>query len=627
MAYHIPGHNYIGPGTQDFNKQPVDDDDTIASAHDRAYSNAKTNEDVRRADRDAIRDFAAVGGVHGYVGAAGLAIKYGVESLTGVLYPKIPTREGRARHHPYQQVPAPPEYSSDESPPSYRSVESPPQFSSGEQYEPSRSGNSFGSSNNLEELPSSQESSGTIIGSGMSNAGGSQPGGIGSDTGSPTPVLIGAGHNPAGSLIFTKKFQLNTAGWQFTSIQNTSFRPYGGTSYNVLATPLAVLDPNNLLLFMDEGEFARLPPYAFAKKCKLSVKPLGYRLPFATNATASTFANSQTLVQCCWATGLNHKFNGVVAGYGNNSAGNASKPTSLVRDSGAAGKLYGNATEIGAIVGVPRLWNWQYTIEQHASMASMHLMKAYTICNVNDVKGTTVCSLEYTYHCAPLTRNYSDANNFKYGIATNERPRTFQRSRPGLSTAAASTSASTNNYIVDSRQSNRDSEFVLKYTQPVEKGWFMSIGNGKLIDKAPPHLNFGCMPLQSNTALAEAATFSDVVIQWEVSTELEVGFITDSAYSDRLSGPWLMHWDLFYERGLESGDSNSIDPNIWNGFYNGRTFWDKSISPATSITQEFAITNFTVEAEPTVVTEDMDAEYEMLPPSDIVRKKQLFRKI
>ena len=53
----LPGHKYIGPGNDENSGTPVDEDDRIASVHDKAYANAKSQQDVINADTDAISDF------------------------------------------------------------------------------------------------------------------------------------------------------------------------------------------------------------------------------------------------------------------------------------------------------------------------------------------------------------------------------------------------------------------------------------------------------------------------------------------------------------------------------------------------------------------------------------------
>lgn len=87
----LPGHRYIGPGNQLNNGHPIDDDDRIAQQHDHRYDNAKDFNDVRDADRDAIHQFWSDAlhnwNLHSAIGAAGLGIKYGAESVFGQIYP------------------------------------------------------------------------------------------------------------------------------------------------------------------------------------------------------------------------------------------------------------------------------------------------------------------------------------------------------------------------------------------------------------------------------------------------------------------------------------------------------------------------------------------------------------
>ena len=88
MAWHFPGHNYLGPGTHNFHKKPIDDDDVIAQHHDWAYKMSWTPHDVRIADQDAIYLFRKCRGWHSTVAWVCLSVKYTVEGVTGVIYPR-----------------------------------------------------------------------------------------------------------------------------------------------------------------------------------------------------------------------------------------------------------------------------------------------------------------------------------------------------------------------------------------------------------------------------------------------------------------------------------------------------------------------------------------------------------
>lgn len=87
----LPDHNYLGPGNSiDSGKAPLDKDDLQAYNHDLDYNKAKTSDEVREADREHILnsvDDILTGDIHSAISGAGIAAKYGVESLTGVKYP------------------------------------------------------------------------------------------------------------------------------------------------------------------------------------------------------------------------------------------------------------------------------------------------------------------------------------------------------------------------------------------------------------------------------------------------------------------------------------------------------------------------------------------------------------
>lgn len=85
----LPGHKYAGPGNTLSAVTPIDADDHLAQQHDKDYQSAKSDSDIREADRHFIKDnidLALKGDIHAGLNAAGIGLKYGVESLTGVLY-------------------------------------------------------------------------------------------------------------------------------------------------------------------------------------------------------------------------------------------------------------------------------------------------------------------------------------------------------------------------------------------------------------------------------------------------------------------------------------------------------------------------------------------------------------
>lgn len=80
---HFPYHNYLGPGSDNFNKQPVDEDDAIARSHDLDYDKANSDNDIFQADKLARDEFFGsyvhTGNFHSLIGGLGLGTKNLVE--------------------------------------------------------------------------------------------------------------------------------------------------------------------------------------------------------------------------------------------------------------------------------------------------------------------------------------------------------------------------------------------------------------------------------------------------------------------------------------------------------------------------------------------------------------------
>ena len=77
-----------------------------------------------------------------------------------------------------------------------------------------------------------------------------------------------------------------------------------------LATPYAYVPADIIGFYFTENELYELPLTSECTHFKTTIRPLGYRLPFQTQASGTTFANSMTDIIGMYAYGLNNTYNG-----------------------------------------------------------------------------------------------------------------------------------------------------------------------------------------------------------------------------------------------------------------------------------------------------------------------------
>lgn len=527
MSFHWPGHNYLGPGTYDFTKQPIDSDDQIAERHDRAYLAAKDHRDIRRADREAIlafgRDTISKRNVHSAIGALGIGLKYGLETATGVIYPRMPPTGKRANDNNDEGYDSP--------------MKAARQELSGTPNNDTRvattsTDTSSGSANTAMATQQSPQ------------AGSSLPGGTGSSI---MATIIKNPRMHGQSVTIRKQHQLYTGGYVF-SVKDTSFLPelhypnattFEATISRFYVTPLAAINASHLPLFLTRAEYNELPRGAYAASCRIKVTPLGYRLPFETNNPNAAFANSQTLVQIGYGVGLNNQINMVEAGYVT-SADDLTMVTGLTEDEFDLEEiLYGSALSVGCNMGIPRHWN-NYTVlalygEAGVSIRNPNLTRMMDIQNVNDCKGTPVINYEYNYKNGLLKHPYNANRMFSNNAAVGH-PKLPEGIMPNLY-------AMRNLNEVDATQPNKNGRFIyrsansatqpgnylqLDYDMLIEKSsWLQNNTSHAITPDAPPLVHFGCMPVQANAALSPTPSWANAVIQWQVECELDIKYSYD----------------------------------------------------------------------------------------------------
>lgn len=577
----LPLSHYIGPGNDlELQKkefvEPVNPVDELAMKHDEAYSKAKTQDDVLAADLTAIKGMFgeafkgdAVQFFHGLTGGLGLASKVAFETTFGPVY-------GVSGKRPAD--PAPSSQGSEAGPAGLTPPGTPAKQRAVAPEQP------------VEESPPIQA---TPTGGSQEMAaaqGGSTGAAYGTAGDNQGPVLIGQGHTPATSRIYTKKFMVETVGTFPTQLsQGTAFTGLNDANNSstptFVSTPLMNINPDMLPWYMSPAEHAALPNFTFAEKCKITARPLGYRIPFVTGASTSENANnSATLVQVVWSTGINHKFDGAEVGY----SFDATQPTKITGFSEATTDLQTVLydSQQAAILADHVFYNNYYAVLQNVPIATgnPYLMKAMTICNLADMRGEQICSLEHSFRMAPL--KYGQDLGFGSQRRILGAKNDWWCSNYWDGAKGVVEDRDNENRAVHLERNIRITDTNFNYTTFIEKAHILSKANdSQPFHTSPPLLSIGNLPLKSNQ-LGQALSYLPVIVCWEISTELTCHTMLDDAYS-AIHAPFKNHLNLTQPRFVEI--DNTPQMNIANGrmyIYGARTAADGTVGSASQYNKQ-----------------------------------------
>lgn len=546
MKLLYPGHNYLGPGNELDNGEPVDRADEIAQLHDYQYENARSEFDVHKADIEAIGKFGFENAKHGgfslpnLAGASGLLLKKFLEYKSGsVLYPLDQNKYVKA-------------------------ADSINKFFGGDSFLPDPNRPHVSMPDNKKRKHEESGGSDTSNGEGTSEqkpqAGSSMPGGTGSDV---MATIIKNPHLPDTSFYFKKTFQIYTGGFQFNAVDPNAYfitpeeQNLFTTGTIMYITPLACLDPGMLPLYMTQSEYTNLPEFTYAKACRIKVTPLGYRLPFQTNESSAGYANSQTLVQCAHAVGLNTMYNCTLTNYAIDPADPTLVSTTIGDEPDYYGLLYGSEEEpIGANMGKPVHLNMYTALFQPGStdttpsFASINLLDNMSVQNVNDCKGTPLIDYKHEFKNGLLKASANAFSGPRTIVAPTGGGFNYQMSE-GVNQTRYNTWSNAPNDIGTNSSFNelntaRTTGFNVSYGQTIEKSYFLQnqIAQHQTPDYSPL-LHFGCLPVPSNFALAATETFAAAVIQWQIECELLCDVNLNST-SPAQQNPYLKKWDPIY---------------------------------------------------------------------------------
>ena len=334
------GHKYLGPGNKLDVGAPVDTDDVIAKKHDYLYAYAKTNEEIRHADLQAIKEFGNEylqhGNVHAAIGAVGLGAKYIGEGILGVQYPAMfrspPKNKNWAAIRDINRYRLRSQSLPDQ-------LEQPPPFEEGytdqlvELDDPNTrrtggTGVKRGHRGDPEPQPgpsgikrSREDDNMQHDDNAMDVADADRPdaGGVrGGFSGGGVPNL--AGHQQSGGFQVFKAKRSGTTYMNFEQTYRVSTWGHPYTEKNVIVdnitvgsqiiTPLAYLSLDVLMYYMTPAEFEMIKGFPWAKvnKVHVSVQPVGVSASFEANSTLSGTASVAHYVEGLWSEELNEGF-------------------------------------------------------------------------------------------------------------------------------------------------------------------------------------------------------------------------------------------------------------------------------------------------------------------------------
>lgn len=557
------GHRYLGPGNKLKNGEPVDEDDEIARIHDNLYDRAKTEEDIREADRDAIKHFWELQSPHGYLGAAGLAAKYGVESLTGVLYPNMkrrqPTPAQLEQRKRYAQIQRQLADTSRETGLSFREIQQAHSKDAWDELKRNQPGTSKyvqqeQQEEQIQQPDSSQGSDNSLLGlfndiegmefdvpsiNGVNDnqvlAASGPSGASGRSSGSHTVghiVTIPRPLAPKPSIVTFRK--------------NRIFFSYGictkrinNNSDDYYTTPLALIPTDLVGFYLSPTEFRELPNNAWAKECRVKVTPLGIRTAFEFGGTTSGHTTNEFVPIGLVSVGLNVNTEIVNCTYGTMDN---MKPNnmSLINASDIINKYYRaddshtnlvtrHTVGYAAFVSPGPTTGATVFTNNHGQMRKDQFVDQFLI---NTAIGKPV--VNYTYKCkhAPISAPYYNPPNVHTRYVHYGGPRTRAFALEVIKNGDHSTTlGAAHTTDISDKINDYNTTPVTNVEQFLEKGGH-NFQNGGFPFKAQPQIHIGIQAVPAMTPGSDSTTFQNTSAYWAVEAELDVELHHGSYYSE-----------------------------------------------------------------------------------------------
>ncbi|KAF5281178.1 hypothetical protein FQA39_LY17849 [Lamprigera yunnana] len=572
----FPFHKYLGPGNNLNIGEPIDEDDRIALVHDIHYHLAKSNKDIRKSDEESIiefyNNFLRTGNWYSLIDGTGLSIKYIVESIVNVQYPKLMSSTSTTRkpnkitHRGHSLYAARQKELSNLYKAHKRSGESYGQFCQRIKEDPNID---TGSIENTIDAPIAGSAFPDRHGSraldniedrniannefnfdhifNMDNSAMDVQNDMGDSLSTPQGNRAGS-DSTRSAVTFTKCYTFYSYGYcinKFDSPDKATHLTFSNTNY--FSTPLSYLPVDQICAYISKCEMDAIRGcVAYALDCSASVKILGVRSAFDTGTTLSGGANSEHVAIACTGIGINNVIPSNIVSYTTDASAPMTPTGSKAFNADdLITRLYED--DAAAVLGVPRNNPYFLSIALNKDASGitppnttnyvphnngMPLLNKYIDrFHVMSHVGEKVLEYNYKFNFAPLTYPpcVDLCNGNRVDTIDNDIPnvssRNVQQSKDGLVQLAKTANAFNTTWSTG---------ITRGYNQQIEQYYLLKASGNSNIIHEQPKAYIGLFAIPKLNPALQSTDFQNSCIYYDVQFVLNVSMDYNSIYA---SGP------------------------------------------------------------------------------------------
>lgn len=311
-----------------------------------------------------------------------------------------------------------------------------------------------------------------------------------------------------------------------------------------ISSPLAVLPVNQLSTYMSSAQYDLLPIGTTAVSCKIRVTPKGYRCNFQTNASTTTYANTQHTIFGLSAVGLNKSLFGTHQRIAEVDAVEKMKPTKFEKPVSAVWteRMWGTNpnevkdTGLPMCLGIHRAMPFYYalcqpkfTTKSTSKVGYQHLRRMMKEWDFNAAMGQPIVNYEYQFKNGMLKPREA------YIMPIDDVPEcVVRRDRGTNNTKLVVDATGTFTWTDEHKENKKQAEFT--YNTDIEKPMLRGYTDTPLDEEVQPYVYFGVGPIISSAPFESTKSYTSVQAIWYVEAEITLSNVldTDFTHSDKL---------------------------------------------------------------------------------------------